>query len=145
MEIPEHIRRAVREYHGRYRHPALPEPDLSEIYALFPSTAADGTKSLGWPQDWPLVGRPGVYFVFGQDMQLLYIGKDASLGRRLQTYFQYSTGRRSPCRVVDDAAWDHPPAFIATCAVTEPFEAPSLEEYLIPVLRPLQNKLWAQS
>lgn len=143
MKMPESIRRAVHEYHSKYRHPSLPEPDLSEIYALFPSPGADGTTPFGWPQDWPMVGRPGVYFVFGPDMQLLYIGKDASLGRRLQTYFQYSAGRQGPCRVADEAAWNYRPTFVATCAVSETFEAPSFEEYLIPALRPIQNKTWA--
>lgn len=73
-------------------------------------------------------------------MQLLYVGKSASLGRRLSNYFQWSAGRGSACRIVH-AGWKTRPIFIATIAVAESFEAAAIEEYLIAKLHPEENCL----
>ena len=75
-------------------------------------------------------------------MQLLYVGKASLLGRRLSTYFQYTEGRGSGCKVVHEDSWKTPPSFVATFALMESFEAAALEEYLIVRLNPQENSLW---
>ncbi len=73
-------------------------------------------------------------------MQLLYVGKSATLGYRLSSYFRWSAGKGSPCRIVHNA-WKMRPTFIATIAVAESFEAAALEEYLIARVHPEENYL----
>jgi excinuclease UvrABC nuclease subunit len=73
-------------------------------------------------------------------MQLLYVGKSATLGPRLNNYFRWSTGKESPCRIVH-TVWKKRPMFVATIAVTESFEAAALEEYLIAKVHPEENYL----
>ena len=70
------------------------------------------------------------------------MGKDAELGRRLGTYFQYAQDRT--CRIVDDSSWHpHTPMYVFTVALERAFEAPSLEEFLIGEAKPLLNKTWS--
>ena len=88
----------------------------------------------------PLADRAGVYLIFGARMQLLYVGKSPTLGTRLSSYFRWSAGKGTPCRVVH-TAWKTRPMFVATIAVTESFEAAALEEYLIGRLHPEENYL----
>jgi hypothetical protein len=139
MLLPSNIREAISSYHAKYRNANLVPPDISEAYALFPDSQHSGLRI--WPEPWPYVGRPGVYLIFGPREELLYIGKDAALGSRLGTYFQYGEARG--CRIVDVAAWKHQPTYVFTVALSETFEAPSLEEFLIARVNPLQNKLWS--
>jgi hypothetical protein len=127
-------------YHAEFRNPRLADPAISECYALFPMPVHVGTRK--WPDSWEHSGRPGVYLIFSAAEELLYIGKDAALGRRLGTYFQY--GENRACKIVDEAAWQpDPPMFVFTIALGESFEAPSLEEYLIVKTSPRLNKTWA--
>lgn len=141
MDVLETAQNAVSEYHDTYRHPNLATLQVQGLYELFP--AAGSQAPLRWPGPWPYVDQPGVYLIFDAELKLLYVGKDARLGRRLGTYFQYQAGRGTTCRIVDALAWGSQPAFVATVAVSKTFEAPSLEEYLIAKLRPSLNKLWA--
>ena len=86
----------------------------------------------------------GCYAIYSKDEELLYIGKASlnhTLGGRLDSHFM---GVRSPAPGrTKDNKWETlpPPKYIRTIRVREPFEAPSLEEYLIRELGPLANKL----
>jgi len=138
MQIQEAILSSVTTFHAEWRHPRLAPLEYSEVYALFPEESRLTPMTLNWPDNWPFAGKPGVYLVFGANMQLLYVGKSAWLGRRLSNYFQWSAGRASPCRIVH-SGWKTRPMFIATIAVTESFEAAALEEYLIAKVHPEEN------
>ena len=54
---------------------------------------ASGCGSVQMAYPWPNADRPGVYFIFGQNMELLYVGKASWLGRRLGDYFKWLAGR----------------------------------------------------
>lgn len=140
MQIPDSILNATTKFHAEWRHPRLPPLEYSEVYSLFPQESIDTPTRTNWPDIWPLANRPGVYLVFSAKMQLLYVGKSASLGRRLSNYFQWSSRRGSPCRIVH-TGWKTRPVFIATVAVAESFEASALQEFLITRVHPEENSL----
>ena len=131
------VRAALERYQTRYRNPSLPKLELSGLYALFPSAndhpACDAERS--WPDYWPDVDDPGVYFIFDRALDLLYVGKAAILGRRLSEWFQYNETR--DCRVI--GTWSRRPEIVATARVGAAFEACSLEEFLIAELLPSDN------
>jgi hypothetical protein len=140
MQIPASILSAVTAFHAEWRHPRLPPLEVSDLYSLFPQETIDTPTATNWPDNWPLAERPGVYLIFGTNMQLLYVGKSATLGRRLTSYFRWSAGRGSPCRIVH-TAWKTRPMFVVTIAVTQSFEAAALEEFLIAMIHPRENLL----
>jgi len=87
----------------------------------------------------PDAGATGCYAIYSKDGDLLYIGKASlshTLGARLYSYF---TGIRSPVPGNPKGDWKKPPKYIQTIKVNEPFEAPSLEEFLILKLQPFNN------
>jgi len=128
---------ALRKYHTSYRNPSLPKLELSGLYALFPSAsdrpACKVEKS--WPDYWPDVDDPGVYFIFDHSLDLVYVGKAAILGRRLSEWFQYNDS--GDCKVI--GTWSRRPEYVATVRVSAAFEASSLEEFLISDLCPSDN------
>jgi len=90
-----------------------------------------------WPEEWPNAGRSGVYLIFGEDRDLLYVGKASmsnSLGARLSSYFGYDENKVH-CKVCHKS-WHKKPCYIVSVAVPENmlFEAPALEEFLISKL-----------
>jgi len=142
MYLPPNIHDAILRYHAEYRNSRLPVPSISDPYSLFPDSTYAGRSK--WPDSWEHAGRPGVYLIFGSHGELLYVGKDAELGRRLGTYFQYAPDRT--CRVVDESSWQsHTPKFVFTVALERAFEAPSLEEFLIVETKPLLNRTWSSA
>src|SRR5882724_11129054 len=141
MEIPQRIVDAVAQYHQMYRHPRLKPLEVSGTYALFPEEPTAATARYRWTTDpWPGHEYPGVYLIFGAEMQLLYIGRAGDLGRRLHDYFRYVAGPQSGCRVFH-TTWKSPPKFVATIALDREnaFEAGAIEEYLIGRLGPAEN------
>ena len=134
----EKVREVVERYHQTYRHPALPALQISGLYALFPDQTT-ATVQYSWPKDpWPNASQPGVYLIFDALLDLRYIGKARCLGKRLHNYFAEGPAPERTCRVVH-TTWRADPKFVATIAVHKPFEAPSLEEFLINALRPAEN------
>jgi hypothetical protein len=140
MLIPESIVKAATTFHDEWRHPRLPPLEYSEVYSLFPQETLDTPTDANWPDNWPLADRPGVYLVFGARMQLLYVGKSRTLGSRLSNYFRWSSGRGSPCHIVHPS-WRTRAIYVATIAVAESFEAAALEEFLIAITHPEDNRL----
>ncbi|WP_151444881.1 nucleotide excision repair endonuclease [Halomonas lysinitropha] len=137
MESLEAIKREIESYHQNYRHSDLNPPNVSDIYNLFPKGELGGGEN-SWPSTWPNNGLPGVYFIFDEDLVLLYVGKAKNLGSRLSSYFKYASDRT--CRV-KDTSWRVKPHFLLTASVDRFFEAPSLEEYLIEKLQPSHNSI----
>lgn len=144
MHVPTYIVAAIRKYHGQYRNPSLPLPVISGLYTLLPESHPVENHELCWPKPWPNADKPGVYLIFDADLTLLYIGKAAIIGNRLSTYFVYDTTPNRGCRIVHPN-WTTPPVYIATAALSESFEASSMEEYLIRTLKPIVNKIWNQN
>jgi hypothetical protein len=136
------LRDTVEEYHRDWRHPDLDPPSISDVYNLFPDQPTTLKPSHNWPDAWPQGDWPGVYLIYSDEFRLSYIGKSALLGVRLSHYFRYSAGPKSTCRIVH-AWWRTKPTYVVTVAVLNSFEAPSLEEFLIPRLNPLENWRWS--
>ena len=131
---------SVTEYISKHRNPNLPALDISAPLDLFPSLPLPPgiTPRFTWADNWPFSERAGVYFVYSESFDLLYIGKSSNnqcLGKRLYCWF----GGGDTC--VPVGTWSQPPRFVVTIAVPDesPFEAPSLEEYLVRKLQPPDN------
>jgi len=128
-------------YCASMRGSTMPKLKLSGLYDLYPSSD-DTPCEYHWPEDWPFVCSPGVYFVFDAEMQVLYIGKasmNSWFGARLSTYFK--VGADKECVVKNPGSWNGVPRFVAVIPMEDEFkfEAPGLEEYLIAKLDPIDN------
>jgi len=137
----EDVLKAIDSYKVKFRRPELPDLEFSKLLALFPEDYGLNGATLTWIDPWPNGERQGVYFVFGQALKLLYIGKASmrrGIGSRLAQWFQFAPDRG--CKVVHPG-WSEMPRFIATLAVPVGmgFEAPAIEEYLITQLLPPDN------
>jgi len=137
------LKDAVSEYCEGYRNPKLEPFALGELYDLFPQQSNGKLQtSLGWNDTWPNNGKAGVYIFLDTDGKVLYIGKASmkrSVSARLSDYCTYDSDRR--CKLVH-SNWSATPKYvwIVGMPVSSPFEAPSLEEYLIRELDPPDNR-----
>ena len=129
---------AVTEYATRYRRSDVPPLEAGTPLDLFPSepAPADFIQQLTWEHPWPFGDRAGVYLIYSEAFELLYVGKAQHLGSRLYTYF-----RAGDACVVQHEFWPQRPRFVINIAVPAdmPFEAPALEAYLIRALQPVCN------
>ena len=128
MVTLNNINDAIERYEDNFRHPNLDRIEQSEIYKLSP---LDG--EYGWSETYPLGHRCGVYAICCNS-EVLYIGKASQqpLSHRLSSYFRYSEDRIN-FAVNKNHNWSKTPTSIVTWAVPDnsPFEATSLEEYLL--------------
>ena len=141
MSDLERVRTFVSEYHAHYRNPSLSSLEVSGLYCVSPDAAERSEASSAWPETWPYAWYPGVYLIFDSNVSLLYVGKasfGAGVGHRLSAHFCFESDGSRACKV--RGSWSARPAFLATIPVEEPFEAPSLEEYLIGKLQPPDNR-----
>src|SRR4051812_48240392 len=108
------------------RHPVF---DISKLYDL----CEDWTT-----KNYPFDTSAGCYVFYTETGTLLYVGQASlnTLGSRLYDHF-----RRDPRQGIFMRKWSTPPRFLQTICVHEPFEAPSLERYLIRFLGPSDNVL----
>ena len=94
-------------------------------------------------EDWTVKSFPnasdcGCYVFYDKDFSLLYIGKaslKSTIGRRAASYFNYD--KTDNILTTNNKEWE--PEFLQTIKVNNPWEAPSLEEYLIHHLQPITN------
>ncbi|HVM48392.1 MAG TPA: hypothetical protein VMU04_10210 [Candidatus Acidoferrum sp.] len=135
---------AALDYYKQHlrRHDLPPLEPMSGLQALFPDLELAPEVTSKWPEGWPCGADPGVYFIFGTGVRLLYVGKasmGANIGSRLSTWFKETPGRG--CRVVH-SGWSEQPRFVAALRVPAgmAFEAPALEEFLIDRLSPPDNR-----
>lgn len=145
MATRDDASRAIAEYEQRFRRNDLESLEKSGLYDLFPSNGAvEVPVAATWPDDpWPFASRAGVYLIFDEKLDLLYVGKaslSSSLGERLCNYFRIDRDRG--CCIRHDG-WKKTPRYVATIAVPEDmrFEAPALEEFLITRLQPIANSI----
>ena len=113
------VRRLVAEYCQTQRHPSL------ESFVVHAHTLSSWWNT-------PLSAGPGCYAIYGSDEALLYIGKAslrASVGSRLAAHLRHVRPSWSATS----------PTYVDIIEVTEPFESPSLEEYLLMKVATLYN------
>jgi hypothetical protein len=119
---------------------------ISEAFWLFPNSK-DGL--LHWPKGYETVWlrnpNAGVYLLFNQDEQLLYVGLSNGIAYRLNKYFQHADAARTQCRIVDQSKADarcvrvvliDEPDAVCLCA--------ALEWHLIKTLTPPLNKTYSR-
>lgn len=129
----------VKNYSVRYRHPDLAPFDIGAPLDLHPSRPLlPSAPRLTHQLSWPFGERAGVYLMYDEALELFYIGKSSMnrcLGQRLYEHF----GGGDICVPQDE--WLQPARFLVIIAMPKdsPFEAPSLEEFLIRTLHPRVN------
>ena len=114
----ETLKQLVARYCATQRHPDL-KPFI--VHGLH-------TLESWWKTNF--AARAGCYAIYGQDGRILYIGKaslNASIGSRLAAHLRHVR-----------PTWETP-KFVHLIEVAEPFEAPSLEEYLLRELSTRHN------
>jgi hypothetical protein len=119
-EIGARLSDLVRFYCEKLRNPALP-----------PFVVYNPHTMTSWYAT-PESSKQGCYVFYSENGQVLYVGKaslSASMGSRLASH-----DRRIP-----RSPWRERAALVQFVAVTEPFEAASLEEFLIERLHPTGN------
>lgn len=129
---------AIAMYASRYRRSDVGALEVRGPLDLFPSEPSPAyvSSALSWEHPWPLGERAGVYLIYSDLLDLLYIGKAQPLGARLSQHF----GAGRAC-VPRENFWTKRPRFVINIAVPldMPFEAPALEAYLIDALGPPYN------
>lgn len=116
---------ALQTYGETHRHPGRPALVVREL-----QTVGDSEAKGAW-EGTPPSESAGCYILFSAAGELLYVGKAShgkTVGDRL-VRFRYK-----------GSDWPQKPAYVRIVEVTEPFEAPSLEEFLISILQPRFNK-----
>ena len=114
----------VAEYIARYFAGNSNIPQLSERH-----TAGDKGVKGAWEGTSQAAG-PGVYVAFTAEGKALYIGKSSNnktIGSRL-VRFRYH-----------GFPWENTPEYIRMISVSESYEAPSLEEFLISKIETSYN------
>lgn len=123
MSGSNEVRRLVDKYCSSERHPGLPKF----------STHGPLTLSQLWKSN--AANVPGCYAIYGDDGRLRYIGMSlTNVGDRIGSHFSAGTQK--------SLFWaDGPQAtFIEVIEVANPWEAPSLEQYLIAHTRDVVYK-----
>lgn len=128
---------ALNFYLTNYRKEGLPQLEISKPLDILSHKPQkhDFDIELTWKDPWPHANRAGVYLVYDENAELIYIGTATVIGNRLYTYF----GGGSEC--VYREQWGTPPRYIRIIAVPAemPFEAQALEAFLIARLKPKHN------
>jgi excinuclease UvrABC nuclease subunit len=58
-----------------------------DLLDLCPEKENQIETKLDWRSDWPNASSHGVYLIYDEDLELIYVGTATNLGRRLYTYF----------------------------------------------------------
>lgn len=134
------LRDEITRFTDLYRRVGLPDFQLGIPLDLYPEKQPilKICPLLTWADQWPFHDHPGVYSLFSEQFELLYIGKASMgrcLGKRLYEYF----GSAGACRPKHE--WLLPVRYVVNtaCVKGSPFEAPALEEYLIWRMSPPLN------
>lgn len=122
--------KCVEIFQNQYRHPQLDSFVVSGLYDLFPDKETTHSVSAQWPDEWLNNGKAGVYLFLDEELNVVYIGKADSLGRRLYDYCR--SNQNSKC-ILQHTTWKVTPRFLVTVGMAKEtwFENSSLESYLI--------------
>ena len=124
-----------------FRHPSLPALNfVPDLYDLLPHLPTNHTAKGQWPAPWlSSFFSPGVYFVFDDSLNLLYVGV-STVAISIRTYDHFRTDRSTGLCSPKDT-WPSQPRFIAALPVNPSmaWDACGLECYLIQQLKPPKN------
>lgn len=134
------LRDEITRFCDSFRPAGLPEFQLGVPLDLYPARQPllNLCPILTWSDQWPFHDYPGVYSLFNEQFDILYIGKASMgrcLGKRLYEYF----GSAGIC--IPKHSWLLPVRYVVNTACVKglAFEAPALEEYLISRISPQLN------
>lgn len=135
------LQNELKAYTRKYRKPGLPPLRLSPLYDLCTTHKRGPAVGSKWPDYWPNADSFGVYAIFDESLDLLYIGKASMnnvLSNRLGRWFGYTKAKS--CKV-KDSNWNKTPRYVITIPVVPEmrFEAAAIEEYMIAALQPIDN------
>ncbi len=122
MANPQEIEELMKDYCLTQRHPDLP-----------PFVFGQHQTRTNW-EGTDLSYKAGCYVIFNRAEEAIYIGKasfKATMGTRLKAH-----NRKK------DDKWNEA-VFVRMIEVTQPFEAPSLEEFLLNRITTKYNKVGA--
>lgn len=129
---------AISAYATRFRRHDVDPLAVGPALDLFPEEPAHGEfkAETNWQDSWPHSERAGVYLVYNQAFQLLYVGKAWIFGPRLYGHFR---SKDNGCEVLEK--WSSRPRYVINVAVPTnmAFEASALEAFLIYTLKPSDN------
>ena len=96
-------------------------------------------KKRGVP--WPNGDEAGCYVMYSEHGGLLYIGLARHISARLNQWFRYNKRQDQSALWTSSAEgnWNDQPKRLQTIKVNYPYEAPSLEAFLIGQLDPPEN------
>ena len=142
MKNIHNLENLIIEYELKYRGSELKALKISELYDLS-KKKSDGSDRPGWPDTYPNADYPGVYVFFNKDKEVLYVGKASfnnTLGSRISSYIRWDKAEDG-CEMYH--SWQQMPTYLKTIgiAVAQSFEAPAIEEFLIKMLEPIENKV----
>lgn len=109
---------------------------LSGLYSLHPT--CDLPVPMRWPAQYPNCDATGLYLVYNELAQLLYVGKANRIGHRLGNYF--GEDQDPTVCVILSSEWSSRPGYVATIVTADETEALELERHLIRELDPPDNK-----
>ena len=143
----ENIIENINEYCKKYHLNVISENYWKNIYCLFPKEVDDSSYTAYWPSSYNSINgdKPGIYIILGKQMNVLYIGKASlnnRINKRLASYFKYEKVGKG-CHV-NHSNWTEKPYYIVGFPVEFPYEASSLEEYLLSKSLPPDNKIGLQ-
>lgn len=124
------VRRKVQSYCAQYG-----------ILPTFQSTGPYLLEQLA--EFWRSSQFAGCYVFYSDDLDVLRIGKASitnTIERRLRQRFRYDHKAENWTHCTrEKAVWTNSIRFVEAIAVNKPYEAPSLEEFLISELQPPYN------
>jgi hypothetical protein len=135
MATEADVKRAVEEYCKLHSLPLFKITDPVDIQLSYRENTPFSPGQDG----------AGCYLFWSGNKELLYIGKVSwknKLVARIMQYFNWDQ-ERTAVITKQNHRWTSPPVYVSTIGVQIPYQAPSLEEYLIGALKPPNNTIGA--
>jgi hypothetical protein len=127
---PENVRYYVEKYCADHSIPIFEISDLADIQQLYRDN-----------DPFPFQDGAGCYLFWSARTELLYVGKVSlkhNICSRLKTYFRWDENKTAVVPTPGHT-WTSAPVFVQVIKVREPYQAPSLEEFLTDKLNPSDN------
>lgn len=131
----EQVIKLVDLYSKKFRAANLKDFLVGSQYNLFP--IAEENLEFIWPKQWQFCGNSGIYLFINEDNDVIYIGETTHFGNRFGSYFSNDNGK---CYLKHQ--WNLIPKYVIPIKVPDDssFERLALEEYLIKLTKPGENK-----
>jgi hypothetical protein len=132
MSDVEKVTAAVRTYCSKYS---------ISVFEISSEQRINDLRQRKKNVEWPHGDQSGCYAMYDGSKNLLYIGLAGHIASRLNSWFRYKEREdaQMPWTSYAVGTWQTQPVFLQTIKTHEPYEAPSLEAFLIAKLDPCEN------